>query len=337
MYVKKSVFITFALVFILLVEIGFIIASRCFNVLTLSKYRKISQSEFRLETSNTSFGFSKEIMSSFLLKVREKINLKENFDYTFEEAREIREKLLNILVRDFNGERVSEINDPFILLDDLISGKYLLCGEMAKLYAYVLHSVGFKVRLTTVTRSIFDSWDKHTFVEIWDVKRKKWIISDPTFNISFKNDSSYLSSDELYDLIHMGKFESIKVEHGKLSSYEIPLEEFYISYYSLFDDLYYVPYKNRLEISEFPPLRWFDKRFDILLVESNRFPIRGSSILIQDFLMFFVLLFNPTLIVIATLLLIFQKIIIKIFHKKEFRLNFFEPKHSTFRIKDFKI
>lgn len=332
MYIRKSSLIITILIFLLLIEGGIIIASKYFNVTTLSKYRIISQNEFRQETSRTEFGFSEEYRKYFTQKLKEKFSLKESYNYTLEEAREVREKLLNISVRDYQREKVKEYNDPIILLDNLINGKYLLCGETAKLYAYVLHSLGFKVRIMTVTRSIFDSWDKHSFVEFWDELRKKWIISDPTFNISLKADSNYLSSDELFDLIHIGKFDAIQVEHGRKTIYEIPIEKFYISYYSLFNNLYFVQYYNKIEISEFPPIRWFDKRFDKLVVQTNRFPIRDNSILIQNFMMFFVLLFNPTLIIILSLILLIYKFIPKKFFNENKHV-FYETIPSIFRIR----
>jgi hypothetical protein len=86
----------------------------------------------------------------------------------------------------------------------MLSNKSLLCGEIARLYSLYLHLSGFYVRYITISRSIFDEFDRHSTIEIWDEKRQKWIISDPTFNITFQSDSNFLSSDEVYDLIHSG-------------------------------------------------------------------------------------------------------------------------------------
>ena len=195
-----------------------------------------------------------------------------------------------------NGLNSKRIRDPIKLYAKFKNNENFLCGELAKLHGFLLHSLGFKVRKITISRSIFDAFDRHTTVEIWDKSRNKWIITDETFNISFMKDSTYLSSDELYDLIHSGNFNSIKVMHGVKTKYEVPIEHYYISYYSLFNNLYFIPYINHIEFLDLPPLCWFDNRMSVYIVQSEKFPIRGRGIYTQNAIVFFAILLNPLLI-----------------------------------------
>ncbi len=179
----------------------------------------------------------------------------------------------------------------------MISNKSLLCREIVRLYGYLLYLNGFNVRYITISRSIFDSFDRHSTIEIWDERREKWIVSDPTFNVSFKNETDFLSSDEIYDLIHSGNFDSIQVIHGNSTSYEEKLEDYYISIFSLFDNVYYIRYIQHFTIDEIPPLRWFNDDFKIYLLQSQKFPVYGTGFKIQNMIVFFISFFFPVIII----------------------------------------
>ncbi len=310
MSIRKRTLLIILFSILLLTELIFLIGSRYFNLLTLSKYKKMSQEEFESEKSYTVFGYMDHYSEDLLKLLIKYFPVSWVNKFSYEEAEQIREQLLNISCRKTEKNKVYFSNNPFELFEYLKNGEYLSCGEISKLYGNVLTALGFKCRLTTVTRSIFDSWDKHTFIEIWDETRRKWIISDPTFNVTFKNNEQYLSSIELYDLIHKGYFDSIKVEKGNQTKFEIPLEELYISYFSYFDNILYIPYNNHLELTSLPPLRWFNDKHTMFLVQSKTFPNKSSSYMIQDLLMFFILLFNPVLIFISL------AVIIYIFYRK---------------------
>lgn len=189
----------------------------------------------------------------------------------------------------------------------------------------MLYLNGFNVRYITISRSIFDSFDRHSTIEIWDERRQKWIISDPTFNISFKNHEDYLSSDEIYDLIHAGNFNSIKVIHGNLTTYEVKLENYYISIFSLFDNVYFIKDIQHFTINEIPPLRWFEDNFKIYLLQSKRFPVYGTGIKIQNIIVFFVVFLFPVIIlfIISKLLhMELKEYILARSTKKQFNLIF---------------
>jgi hypothetical protein len=262
--------------------------------MTLSRYGIIQQDEFKTKSASTIFNFSEAYDQAFIELLNNKIDLNLNSEKTLETAIKIRLQLLNLAERKDTTILISRYPDK--LLKHMISNKSLLCGEIAKLYGYILHLAGFNVRLITISRSIFDAFDRHTTIEIWDEKRQKWVITDPTFNVSFKDNNDFLSSDEIYDLVHSGNFDSIKVIHGNPTRYEIKLDNYYISVFSLFDNVYFIKSIQHLTINELPPLRWLNNDYKIFLLQSNKFPVFGTGIKIQNSIVFFVLFLFPIII-----------------------------------------
>lgn len=306
---KRKLLIINILIFLIFFEISFSIVLKHFNILTLSRYSTIFQKNFQSELSFTEYNFPGSYQEYFLKLVQNDLNLNKNYSHTIESAIKLREQLLNISERKRDDYLISRYPDKIYV--HMRSGGLLYCGEIAKLYGYLLNVLGFKVRYITVARSIFDSFDRHSTIEVWDEVRKKWIISDPTFNISFKKDSIFLSSDELYDLIHRGRFGEIEVVNGNKTKYAVQIDHYYISYYSLFDNIYYIKNIEPFKFSELPPIRWFADKYKVYLVQTLEFPVRGSSIKIQNSIMFFILLLNPVLIIVLTTFLIFNNLKIK--------------------------
>lgn len=301
---KRQLIIINILIFLIFFEISFSIISKHFNILTLTRYSTISQINFQSELSYTDYNFPRSYQEYFLKIIQNDLNLKKSYNHTIENAIELREQLLNISERKRDDYLISRYPDKIYF--HMKSGGLLYCGEIARLYGYLLNVLGFKVRYITVARSIFDSFDRHSTIEIWDEVRKKWIISDPTFNISFKKDSIFLSSDELYDLIHGGRFGEIEVIHGNETKYALEINHYYISYYSLFDNIYYIKNIEPFKFSELPPIRWFADKYKVYLVQTLEFPVRGSSMKIQNSIMFFILFLNPVLIMILMTIIIFN-------------------------------
>ncbi|MEJ5305300.1 MAG: hypothetical protein WHV63_05085 [Ignavibacteria bacterium] len=291
---KRKIFLINLLFTILLFEIIFPVVVKHYNFMTLSRYGIIQQDEFKTKSASTIFNFSEAYDRAFIELLNDKIDLNLNSEKTLETAIKIRLQLLNLAERKDTTILISRYPDK--LLKHMISNKSLLCGEIAKLYGYILHLAGFNVRLITISRSIFDAFDRHTTIEIWDEKRQKWVITDPTFNVSFKDNNDFLSSDEIYDLVHSGNFDSIKVIHSNPTRYEIKLDNYYISVFSLFDNVYFIKGIQHLTINELPPLRWLNNDYKIFLLQSNKFPVFGTGIKIQNSIVFFVLFLFPIII-----------------------------------------
>lgn len=303
---RKKIFLINILFSFILFEVVVPIVLKKYNFMTLSRYGIIKQEDFRNKSTNTVFDFSDDYNQKFLSLINGRIKLSKNTERTIETATQIREQLLNIASRIDTTNLVSRYPDK--LFQHMISNKSLLCGEIAKLYGYILSLHDFNVRYITISRSIFDSFDRHSTIEIWDEKRQKWIISDPTFNVSFKDHDDFLSSDEIYDLIHSGNFDSIEVIHGNPTSFEEKLENYYISIFSLFDNVYYIRYIQHFTIDEIPPLRWFNDDFKIYLLQSQKLPVYGTDIKIQNLIVFFILFFFPVIIISLIACLVYLEI-----------------------------
>lgn len=295
---RKIILLINILSTILLFEITFPIVVKKYNLMTLSRYDIINQDEFKLKSAHTIFNYPDSYNKNFVNLIKDKIDLKLDSEKTIETAIKIREQLLNLAERRDTTNLISRYPDK--LLNHMLSSKSLLCGELARLYGYILHLAGFNVRYITISRSIFDAFDRHSTIEIWDELRQKWIISDPTFNISFQCNSNFLSSDEVYDLIHAGYFDSIKVVVGNPSKYQFQIDNYYISIYSLFDNVYFTKDIQQFNLAELPPIRWLSDNFKIYLLQSKKFPVHGTGIKLQNLIVFFILFLFPILIVTIT-------------------------------------
>jgi hypothetical protein len=300
---KRKIFLINILFTLTLFELVTPIIIKKYNFITLSRYGIIEQNFFKTKSARTIYNYPEDYNYKFINLIKDRISFEQNPEKTIETAIKVREQLLNLAQKSDTSILISRYPDKLFL--HLISNKSLLCGEIARLYGYILHLMGFSVRYITISRSIFDSFDRHSTIEIYDEKRQKWIISDPTFNVSFIKDTTYLSSDEVYDLIHSGNFDSIKVIHGKPTLYESKLENYYISIFSLFDNVYFVKTIQHFTINEIPPLRWLDDNFKVYLLKSNRFPVFGNGIKIQNSIIFFILFLIPVIILIVSTYLIY--------------------------------
>jgi glutaredoxin 2 len=313
---RRKIFVINILFTLLLFEAIFPFVVKKYNIMTLSRYGVVEQDEFRTKSANTIFNFPEEYNKKFIDLIKDKIDLNTDAEQTIERAIKIREQFLNLAERTDTSILVSRYPDK--LLHHMLSNKSLLCGELARLYGYILHLSGFTVRYITISRSIFDAFDRHSFIEVWDDKRQKWIITDPTFNISYKNHSDFLSSDEVYDLIHSGHFDAIKIINGNPTRYEYKIYNSNISIFSLFDNVYLVKDIQHFTVSEIPPFRWFNKNFRVYLLQSKRFPVFGTGIKIQNSIVFFVLFLFPVIILVIIFYFLFFKFTRKLISKRFF-------------------
>ena len=81
----------------------------------------------------------------------------------------------------------------------------MLCHGMAQTYVWLLSQYNIPARTVQLATEKFitgqDKYSTHVSVEVFDINRKKWIVSDPTFNTSFgcNNDENLLDFQELFD------------------------------------------------------------------------------------------------------------------------------------------
>lgn len=272
-------------------ELLLLYLSLTYKIPNLNVYTTIDALNLDSHEVRTKFGFDSAYQKRFLSELRKTVPLDPQV-FTIEEAIKIRQAILNL---GHIGETRAS-GTPIDLLEGIRQNRRLLCGELAFLYGYALDSLGFKVRNMRVARSVFDPWDSHSTIDVWDESREQWVLSDPTFNVSFLKSGEYLSTVQLYEAIHSGKLPEVAVQKSGDPSYSYSFENYYISYFSLFDNLYFASHLHVPGITRLPPLRFLDqRRFGRLVITEKYAPYTGE-IAIQNLALIALYLVIPLLI-----------------------------------------
>ena len=126
-------------------------------------------------------------------------------------AREFRAKEPALLLRQVMN-RVERVGpDPkggaTQFLEHAKAGRGLVCFGMAHLYAAAARGNGLQARIIGLSRNLGDRYDSHTTVEVRQDGR--WVIFDPTFNVSFARDGVLLGAEEIQRALLEGTFQTI--------------------------------------------------------------------------------------------------------------------------------
>lgn len=281
-----------------ILEMSFLLLNRRANIFIEQRHQLINEQDFQSQNQNTRFIYPQSYQDDFISLLPNAIKSIEEH-HTIESAIKIREFMLN----EGDTKKQAMIGDPKSLLLGIRQGKKLTCDSLSTLYAYMLDSLGFRVRKIYFSRSLFDQWDTHTTVEIWDEQRKQWVLSDPTFNISLKYQGSFLSVLDLYKHVHGGKIKEIEIADGAPSTYEYSLNTYYISYFSLIDNISTVKLWNYPKnITRLPPFKWFSTDYNTFLLNTKNFPIKSREFEIVNTMGFTMIVFLPTSIVLLCLI-----------------------------------
>lgn len=284
------------LVLLVCVELALVYFSTRYKVPNYDIYGTIEADRLISSDLATSFGYGEAYRVTFREEM-ERVLSGGVSGFTIEEAIRVREAILNL---GRAGERQFGGSGPLDLPTGIRDNRRLLWGELALLYGYSLESLGFKVRNMRVARSVFDPWDSHSTIDIWDESRGQWVLSDPTFNVSFSMDGEYLSSVQLYKAIHLGNLSRVVVEKGAQTSYQYSYENYYVSYFSLFDNLYYASHIHLPGITRLPPLRFIDPRRVVRLVLTQKYAPFTGEISVHNLSLLSIQVFMPMLILVLT-------------------------------------
>lgn len=135
------------------------------------------------------------------------------------------------------------------------SGKGLLCDGMAEIYLATLTSNGIPSRMVVLRKNIFEIYDTHATVEVF--KDNRWVIYDPTFNCSFEKNGQLIGAQEISDSLYDGTAVSIKpVFYGEVK-YPARLEEYYIDWLPLYNNVSVMDNSSRCVLFKLPPLRYW--------------------------------------------------------------------------------
>lgn len=121
-------------------------------------------------------------------------------------------------------------------------GGGLSCAGMAELFLHALRAQGYKARKLFAVKSIGDPYATHTLVEVFE--NNKWVIYDPTFNVSFKKDGQLLGAVDISRSLVDGSFVKIQpIFYGEVA-YPARLEAYPIYWLTHFNNVLMFKYGN---------------------------------------------------------------------------------------------
>lgn len=165
-------------------------------------------------------------------------------------------------VQDFIGNQVTTskgnavIPSPdkgYSLLKDGIEGRALLCGAMSTITREALTLLGHKARTVQLYAGNF-SESTHVLVEV--LVGDRWIIIDPTFNVTYQDGSLPLGVSEVIDRLSRKGPHSVQAVFHGTRAYPANLDTYYMDWRPLFGNAYITPGPATV-IGKLPPFRWW--------------------------------------------------------------------------------
>jgi hypothetical protein len=153
------------------------------------------------------------------------------------------------------------------ILDHLDQGGGLLCAGLARLYAATLVANGQEARVVSLSRNFPDRSDSHTTVEVRQDGR--WVIFDPTFNLSFIREGVLQGAEEIHRALIDGTASEIHVVRYPPGRYPGRLERQAVHWLPLFNNVYALD-PSEGWLAKLPPLRyWLGPRLLLLALPGH--------------------------------------------------------------------
>lgn len=168
--------------------------------------------------------------------------------------------LLEQVMNSVNKIETRPRYDALSVYRDSLKGKGTLCGGMASLYFSVLRLNGINARIVLLTRNLYDIYDTHTTVEV--LINNRWVIFDPSFNVSFEKEGKLIGSQEIKESLCDGSLYKIKpVFYGNVA-YPARIENYYIYWLPFFNNVFIINNQNYSVWHKVPPFRyWFGPKY----------------------------------------------------------------------------
>jgi hypothetical protein len=146
---------------------------------------------------------------------------------------EIMQKIMNFVDPKKPGRQKSDyVQDIY---DHAKAGGGLTCAGMSELFLHALRLQGYKARKLFVVKSIGDPAATHTLVEVF--QDGKWVIYDPTFNVSFERNGQLLGATDIAKSLLDGSFKTIKpIFYGEVA-FKARLETYPIYWLAHFNNV----------------------------------------------------------------------------------------------------
>lgn len=134
------------------------------------------------------------------------------------------------------------------------NGEGLSCGAMSQIFGEALNSLGFQTRQIQLVRSLLNNKDTHVTTEV--LIGGKWVIFDPTFNVSYKKNGTLIGVQEIRKALLDGTASDIKPCFYGEVAYPARLEAYYLNWLPLYNNLFIYEQRNTELWSKIPPFRY---------------------------------------------------------------------------------
>ena len=135
------------------------------------------------------------------------------------------------------------------------NGGGLVCGQMSGIFEHALAARGHTSRRLQLARSLFASADTHVTVEV--LVDGRWVIHDPTFNVMFRKDGGLLGAADLRESLLQGTRESIEPVFQGSVAYPARLEDYYMDWLPLYNNVLIFSEGDGSIVGSIPPLRYW--------------------------------------------------------------------------------
>lgn len=148
------------------------------------------------------------------------------------------------------------LQEPADLLSYVNSGGGALCSGMAVLFLNALSAVDVPARIVSLQRNAFDGNDSHVTVEVR--MNGKWVVMDPTFNLSFADThGELLSAQDIHVALLAGTSQNITPIHYAVGIYPARLETYGLNYLPLYNNVFVLDPGGDRWLSRLPPFRYW--------------------------------------------------------------------------------
>lgn len=203
-------------------------------------------------------------------------------------------------VMNFVDQKYSDVCTSYNLKDlynHAYKGGGLNCNGMSELFVYVLHLCGFKARKIFVVKNLGMQEVTHTLVEVRQEGR--WVIYDPTFNVSFSKNNQLLGVVEIAQALFCDNWQSIQpIFYGQVA-YKARIETYPFYWLTHFNNILLFDPGTLLNNSFYKiillPVRyWYGPVLYYYSLSGNA----NNYLLVLDKLYFFIIFILPVFILI---------------------------------------
>lgn len=241
--------------------------------LSLRKYGLAARPEVINSTKLASLGRHGELRSGSA-DLQLPLELADSLTAVAIEGEGSRARAVTVLRWSMNQVRTVEATEPRSAreaLELVNTGRGMICSGMSVLFTGAMESAGLRARQVYLRRSFTSFFDTHATTEV--LIDGRWVIFDPTFNVSFAKGGKLLGAAEIRESLLRGTARDIEpIFYGEVA-YPVRLEDYYLDWLPLYNNVGVLS-GTATWWGKFPPLRyWSGPRMYYLEEPSSSSPL----------------------------------------------------------------